>query len=249
MSGSILITRGQDQGRDFAADLEQAGFKTCHAPMIEIVAQGFDDFSPAIDALIITSANALKMIGADQLSGLIHMPIFTVGVQTKRAAKSAGFKTIHSADGDVSDLVTLINQHKVSLTSIGYLRGKNVSADMSDLLSPLGIAVQERVCYAAKPASAIASEAVEKMTAGEVQAVTFFSKRTAKIFFKNMKYQKDVRLPEATKYLCISAGVLECVRIQRGGQEAHEPGNMFVADTPNRQGMIKLVQEHCNIAS
>lgn len=245
MSNSILIMRGQDQGADFAADLKAAGVETYHAPVIEIVAQDFEVFSPVPDALLITSANAANIMKSgmdkDQRTALVHLPIFVVGAQTKIAVENAGFKNIHSAEGDIKDVLALLKSYPDPLSSIGYLRAKNVAADIASALAALDIAVQERVCYAAKPVSVIAPDILEKLRGGRIAAVTFFSKRTAKIFFKNLKFNGGIDLPENTKYLCISPSVLEYVRIQRGGAM----DNIFAAHTANRKGMVELVKKHC----
>jgi uroporphyrinogen-III synthase len=57
------------------------------------------DFSGNWTAVIVTSANALRATDG-KLGALRSLPLYAVGARTAEAARAAGFKTVHVADGD-----------------------------------------------------------------------------------------------------------------------------------------------------
>lgn len=233
MSGAIVITRAKEQGQKFASALSVFGFETLHAPMIKITPLHFDAFGEAPDAFIATSANAFYEQD-ERLSSYLNVPVFSVGAATKAAAVNIGFSEVHSADGDACDLVDLLAAQFDSLKTLIYLRARHISRDITPDLQNHGFNVQERICYDVVATSSLPLNLAQ----AQLQAITFFSKRTAEIFFSLMQ---DVHLPSSIKYLCISDEVLECVRVLSGSATEH----LFAARTPDHESMVTLVKEHC----
>jgi len=93
-----------------AATMQRAGEKGLTAialPLFAVVAIDWRAPDAADhDALILTSANALRWGGA-QLDGLRGLPVFAVGQATAAAARAAGFEVSATGRGDANALLAI----------------------------------------------------------------------------------------------------------------------------------------------
>lgn len=91
-----------------------AGFATIALPLFEVRAMAWHAPDPAEhDALILTSANALRF-GGEGLAALTSLPVFAVGAQTAAAARAAGFTVAATGERDGARLVELASAHGVT---------------------------------------------------------------------------------------------------------------------------------------
>src|SRR5260221_8316026 len=107
---AVLVTRPQPDNEATAAGLRARGFEVLQAPMLRFAAVPFqDDADARYDAVIVTSANALRAI-EPQLKGsrLLELPLFAVGEHTASAARVAGFGQVIAAKGDAAALRGLV---------------------------------------------------------------------------------------------------------------------------------------------
>ena len=78
---AVLVTRPRPDDEVTAKSLQASGFEVLRAPMLRFEALPFrDDDEAQYDAVIVTSANALRAIEA-QLAGhrLLKLPLLAVG--------------------------------------------------------------------------------------------------------------------------------------------------------------------------
>ena len=98
---AVLVTRPHPDGEATAEALRARGFEVLLAPMLRFEPVPFqDDDEARYDAVIVTSANALRAI-AGELEGhrILKLPLFAVGEHTAASAREAGFTKVTSAKG------------------------------------------------------------------------------------------------------------------------------------------------------
>ena len=210
---TLLITRPPDQAAADAAFFKPYGLRTVIASTLR-----YEDCKadlPAagnIDALIVTSARGFHG-GGNDLGAYHDKPVYCVGAQSAHAARAAGFARVYAATGTADDLIDLICTHEQSGANLLYLRGRDVSKDMKTAMEGRGYAVQSRIVYKALEVEEPAKDVLERLARHDVDAVGFYSKRSAEIFVKWIKAYGLEGSLSATKALCISDAVLECVRV------------------------------------
>lgn len=105
MSRPIAVLRPEPGNRVTAAAIEAAGRRAIRLPLFAAAPLAWEAPDPAgFDALLLTSANALRHGGA-QLDGLLGLPVFAVGRVTAEAAARAGFRVVHVGEGGADALV------------------------------------------------------------------------------------------------------------------------------------------------
>lgn len=91
MARPIAVLRPEPGNRVTAAAIEARGRRAIRLPLFEARPLAWDPPDPAdFDALIVTSANALRHGGAG-LNALIDLPLHAVGEATAEVAKRMGF--------------------------------------------------------------------------------------------------------------------------------------------------------------
>ena len=107
---AVLVTRPHPDDEATAEALRARGFEVLLAPMLRFEPVPFhDDDEARYDAVIVTSANALRAV-AGELEGhrLLKLPLFAVGEHTAASARDAGFAKVTSAKGDADALRELL---------------------------------------------------------------------------------------------------------------------------------------------
>ena len=98
---AVLVTRPQPENDATAAALRAKGFDVLQAPMLRFEPVSFhDDRDARYDAVIVTSASALRVTGSNAaLNRLLDLPLFAVGAATADAARRVGFGHVTLAEG------------------------------------------------------------------------------------------------------------------------------------------------------
>jgi len=105
----LIVTRPQPAADKTAKKLRQMGHEVEVSPVLEIVDTGADLPAGGFDGLVVTSANALRIIDRPGIIEVIrNMPIFCVGDTTALAAEKIGFSTVYSAAGTARELADLV---------------------------------------------------------------------------------------------------------------------------------------------
>jgi uroporphyrinogen-III synthase len=105
----LIITRPEPAASRTAERLRALGHQVTVSPVLKIVDTGAKMPDSAFDAMIITSANALRIMtarGIDQ--NLLNLPVFTVGDATAQKAEQLGFTNVVSASGNAEKLARTI---------------------------------------------------------------------------------------------------------------------------------------------
>jgi len=111
---------------------------------------------------------------------------------------------------------------------------KNVTVDK---LNEADVCADALTVYDSVQAPRFTDEFMRILKAGDVQAVTFYSRRTAEAFVSCVRESESESLLARIKVLSISDAVLECVRVLPWL-------TAYTAKSPDRQGMRELLETH-----
>jgi uroporphyrinogen-III synthase len=229
----ILITRPQPQADETARRIVAMGMVPMVAPMLEVTGLAVRWPAETIQAILITSSNALLAnlcaIGPDIM-------VVAVGDATAERARRAGHRRVHSAAGDATALLKLATQlctvdGGTLLLASGQGQGHALAAE----LRRHGYAVAHHEVYRAAPVAEIPADARAAILADAVQAALFFSAETARVFVE----------------LAVSAGLRDAIgRIDALAISAPTatalaplPWRRFrVAVQPNQDDLLALLQ-------
>lgn len=172
MNRPLIILRPEPGNAATSARARDQGLAVHSYPLFETKPVAWEPPEPArYVGVIMTSANAARLAGA-ALQRFIHLPLYAVGEVTAEAARSAGFVSIVSGDGDVERLLGKI-------ATLGLHRLLHLSGADYQPFSPHGVEVERRTVYASvavSPAPAL----IDALRAGGV--VMLHSARAAKQF-------------------------------------------------------------------
>ena len=106
----VVILRPEPGGQATLARAAAAGIDAVTIPLFTVASvEWVAPAASAFDALLLTSANAVRHGGA-QYAGLRHLPTYCVGEATAVAAREAGFAVAATGAGDAEALVALVPQ-------------------------------------------------------------------------------------------------------------------------------------------
>ena len=177
-----LITRPLEDARPVAERLAALGIDAVIEPLLHIA---YLDGEPldltGVQAVLITSANGVRALA--RRSDRRDMPVLTVGDASARQARQAGFSDVASAGGDVDDLAALAARTcDPAGGALLHVAGSAVAGDLAGLLERHGFAYRRDVLYDARPAEALSDACSRHISGGQIDAVLFFSPRTAATF-------------------------------------------------------------------
>lgn len=177
----LLLTRPQADAERTAAALRAHGHLPILAPLFRIETVDQVDMSRGPwAALLLTSANGLRGLGAPEPSAWV-MPVFAVGTHTERAAREAGFTTVHCAHGDAGDLAAIVTTHLKPPARLLYLAGEDRATDLDGTLRAQGFAVDLVVAYRAAAVDTLPPAAAAAMEES-LDGVLHFSRRAVEVY-------------------------------------------------------------------
>ncbi|MFM9977044.1 MAG: uroporphyrinogen-III synthase [Sphingomonadaceae bacterium] len=104
----LLVLRPEPGAPRTADKARRLGLDPVVLPLFEAVAREWTAPDPAgFDALMLTSANAVRLGGA-QLALFVSVPVYAVGAATATAARAAGFDVVAVGESDAAALVARI---------------------------------------------------------------------------------------------------------------------------------------------
>jgi uroporphyrinogen-III synthase len=233
----LLVTRPEPEGERTAARLRARGHEVWLAPLLRIEPVADLAFgSGPWTGVAFTSANAVRAVASHpRLPELTSLPAFTVGTRTREAAVASGFARALSADGDVEDLVRLVNANPNDLRPILYFAGAERAGDLAAALAPTGRAVETVIAYRARLVSDFDAEIRDAVAAGRIEAVLHYSARTAAAFLAVAQAGGLAEFAKSAKHFCLSAQV--AAPLAAAGAHA-----VSIAASPNESALIDLIE-------
>lgn len=231
----LLVTRPEPDGERTAAKLRARGCEVMLAPLLRI-----ENIDAELDgpwhAVAVTSVNALRAIADNPaLKALLASPAYAIGGRTADAALAQGFENVTSADGDVADLARMMKTHLRAGARVLYLAGDDRSGDLAGDLAAAGIEVAMRLVYRAAAVSEFPSDVREALTAGWLDGVLHFSRRSAAAYVDCAAAAKITAPALAPVHYCLSQQV--AAPLAAAGARRIE-----VAEAPTEAALIELVR-------
>ena len=229
----VLITRPLPEGERTAKALRAKGHDVLLAPLMQVRPV------PAVlagnwSAVIITSANALRVLTAAQLAPLLKLPLYAVGERSADVARDAGFREVRSAQGDAKALIRLIDERYANESAPHlYLAGVDRAADIEGALAGKGIKVATVEVYRTMT-TGFPPELIAAIEQNKVDAVLHFSQRSADNFMIGARTAGLVAQALALKHLCLSAQVAEPLT-------AAGAPNVVAARRPDEASLLALL--------
>lgn len=208
MGPLVLNTRPETDSAELLAALEMGGYRHLSAPMLRITfpapKQRFD-ISP-YQALIFTSANGVRAF--DQMSDDRTLPALCVGDATARMCAEMGFATVLSANGDIHDLAALIRQKIVPASGpLFHPAARKTAGDLGEMLRADGFTIDRQTVYEAIASDELPQNVIEAFHHHHIDAVLFFSPRTAETFVKLVHSYKLEGALTGVDAICLSPAV------------------------------------------
>jgi uroporphyrinogen-III synthase len=232
----ILLTRPREDTAALAEKLTAAGHDVLSEPMLEIrFVPGAGVDLDGAQGLLFTSANGVRAFAAAEERR--DLPAFAVGDATAAAARRAGFARVESAGGRVDDLVLLVRDRLVpGAGALVHAAGRDVAGDLAGNLSPAGFEVRRAVLYTAEAARTLSAETARALRAGEIDAVLFYSARSAQTFR---------RLIDEAK-LAFSLGRATAFGLSQAAVEPVKSlpwAHIEIADRPDEGAILRLLEK------
>lgn len=176
----ILLTRPRQQSLATARMLHVKGHRVLIDPMLSVRHVPHDPVAgEGVAAVVLTSSNALP--GLDD--PLRRLPILAVGQATAQAAIAAGCASVLTAAGDGVELAGLVRERiPPEAGTILHVCGEEVRDGLEAALVEAGYRYQRLVVYRTETAARLAPRTVQALEGHELDAVLFYSPRTAQVF-------------------------------------------------------------------
>ena len=228
----LLVTRPEPDGARTAALLRARGHEVVIAPLLRIESVDFELPDKAWSAVVMTSANAARAVADHpRRETITALEVFTVGRHTAEAARAAGFRTVHSADGDKDDLADLLRaclgEHSAPLL---YLAGEERDGDLAVGGAPIATVIAYRAVKAERFAPAVAAA----LGQGALDGVLHFSARTAQAYLDCAARERMLERALAPMHFCLSQQVAQPL-------SAAGAGAIRIAPKPDEAAMVELV--------
>jgi len=177
---TFLVTRPTTEAKPTGEKLEALGHRVYYAPMLKIDPVSFE-IPDESRSLIVTSKNGARFGLAN--IGDKGRSIFAVGEQTAAIARSMGFTNVTVGAGTARKLVPLLLECGIKQKrAYAHLCGNEIAYNISDVLRDEGIDAVNTITYQTMPNRSFNMAVEEAMSEGKVDAVLFYSPRTATIF-------------------------------------------------------------------
>jgi len=230
----LLITRPHEDAVAIAEVLRTRGHMPVIAPLMDVqVREGPELTLEGMQAVLATSANGVRALS--RRTPRRDVPVYAVGPQTAEAARSAGFKTVHSAEGDSMALVEFVGERAdPAKGQLLHAAGAETAGRLRQALQAKGFTVETTVLYDAAPVAALPENAVATLQEGTLGGVLLFSPRSARTFATLTGEAKLADACEKLDAYCISAATAAALTPLAFAR-------VVVAGAPNQDAILALI--------
>lgn len=230
----VLVTRPREDAAGLAEALTARGCEAVLEPLfhVEFMDTAALDLS-GVHAFLLTSANGARALSRRDVSR--ELPVYAVGDATASAAREAGFEQVQSADGGAGQLAELVKDRVPRDAGILlHVAGSEVAGDLGGTLESAGYTYRRAVLYRAVPVKGLTASTVAALKDGDIDAVVFYSPRSAETCIELMRKARLVRAARGLDALCLSRAV---------GEAASELTwrDVRVAPRPDQESLLGLI--------
>ena len=203
----VLLTRPLEDAEPLARRLQAGGVTSLMEPLLDIEFLDVGDIELSdVQGLLVTSANGVRAYAA--CSSRRDLAVWAVGDGSARAARDAGFQTVHSAGGDVKDLAELVcdqvDRHSGALL---HIAGTKRAGDLGGALEAAGFQYKRVVLYEARKSGGLSDQICTALRTGGLDGVLLYSPRTAATFVDLIQQQGLHDYLKSVTVFCLSKAV------------------------------------------
>lgn len=236
MARRVLVTRPQPGADATSRKLAALGFKPIVLPLTEIRAlepAALPDVA-SVDAVAVTSANALRFAQPPLLAALALKPCFVVGAETASAARKAGLANPQVGPGDALGLAQLLGVRHGPGTRVLYLCGKVRLPAFEAALASAGLAAIVAETYDTLPSSVEAGDIAAASGGMPIDAALLHSAESAR---RLAVLAPDVsNVLDSTRFFVLSPRIAAAL-------EGIDPSRIAIAGNPNEQALLDLLRQ------
>lgn len=247
----IWITRPAEEAERLANALALHGVDACCFPLLKVTHKPFDvSCFQELQGLVVTSRNGLRgAVNGDLPKAWFKLPLFAVGAASGDLAKTLGFEDVRvpplshggqqaGQSGGAVDLMPLIEAAGFAGKSLLQLRGDQVAFDLKGALAALDIELVEVLTYQIKEITALSTEFIEILKAGQIEKVCLMSPRTARVYDRLMMDAGLKTEMQGLEHVCLSLAVAESLP---GFCDDETSLRVMIADNPTQEAMIEAL--------
>lgn len=220
MEPLVLITRPSEDASALTKLLQIRGYKIVYEPLLSVFFLRPSIDLSGIQAILITSANGIRALAT--IVTIRTVRIFVVGYASAQVCYKYGFNRVTIADGNASTLISLVRH---SLLPEGgtllYAAGSITTGNLPHQLKLAGFLVRKLVLYRADVTASLTQRVTNIFSSNEINAILFYSSRTAKIFTQLVLQTGVYKSLKNTCAYCLSDAVQnnlsslpwKCVRV------------------------------------
>lgn len=230
----VLVTRPEPGASATAARLREIGLEPIILPLtrIEPLHARPPTDATAFDALVLTSANAVRIASGELLASVGTLPCYAVGPATAEVARAAGVNVVLASGGDARSLSADIISRFAGGARLLYLCGRVRTPALETALRDAGIEVEPLEVYDAQATEHASLSLRGRFDERPVDLALVHSPRGGELLADIMSRPELADLFAGTVIVSISAKAAEAL----AGREVH------VAEEPSEQALLALVK-------
>ncbi len=239
MTRLVLVTRPEPGAGETAQRLIDHGFAPLVLPLTRIVPIPTGDLGDLarFDAVTITSVNAVRHTPPDVIAALADRPVFAVGDVSAKAARDAGFRTVHAAAGTAADLAPLMAATLAPSSRVLHLAAVERTAGFAEQLAEAGIVLEVVDVYRAEKLSYPTDFIKTIFDQGPIWGAMSLSERAGEFLAELTAKPETAQAFEDTTFFCISEKVARPLR-------SFLRQNVMVSAAPSEDSVVRLLLSH-----
>ncbi|MGN6583966.1 MAG: uroporphyrinogen-III synthase [Rhizobiaceae bacterium] len=206
----VLVTRPEPAASTTAAKLAGKGYSVTVLPLTRIVPLPLSSELPdgRFNAVVATSANAIRHAPAALLAALRDLPAFAVGESTAETFRRHDFTDVQSAGEDAEALAALVGGQGHGLQRLAYLCGRARMPNFEAEIEKNGMEIAAFETYDAEIVPYEADFLRNSLAGEPFDAVLLYSARAADAC--GYLLDNDVAQPalfQEARFVCLSARI------------------------------------------
>lgn len=232
----IWVARPEPGAARTAARLTALGHRPIIAPVLAVAPTGQRLPESRFEGLILTSANAVRCLSAEEIGRFRTVPAFAVGARTGELAKRSGLADVRVAQGDAEGLTRLVAASLPARSRLLHAAGTDRKSEPEASLRHAGFRLHMCETYTTRIAALLPESLTDALEAGEIDAVLHYSRRSASAAHDLATAHGRSGAFRALTHYCLSADV--AAPLVSAGVTVH-----FVPDRPSEDALLAGLAE------